>query len=140
MTLTRDEFLKKTERRFLTVELPSGGEMRLRSLKRSEIRQWRRSWINSKGNVDARKLEYSDDCLLAMTLVDADGNPLFTVKEAQDGVFDDLDGADSAMLIDETIELNKLGRRQEQKAEAALKNSEETRGNDSSGDSSGGPD
>lgn len=133
--LTKAELLAKTERRFVEVPLPSGGDVRVRSLKRAEHRAWRKSFQKKNGDLDVDKFEYSDDVLIAMSLVDDKGAELFSIKDALGGCFDDLDDADVNAIRGAVTKLNNMNALNRNEIEAAVKNSEATPGNDSSSDS-----
>lgn len=134
MGLSKKELLAKSgdARRFEDVAIPSGGTVRMRSLKRSEQRAWRQSWI-TKGEVNHKRLAFSDDALLAMCLVDESGEPLFTTQEAFDGCFDGLDAADANAMLRVATALSGLGGDDPKKVDDAIKNSDATPGKDSSG-------
>ena len=67
---TREAILSKTTRRYATIELPEVGEVRVRSLTERE-----RSICELKAVEDTQNFRAT---LIAMTLVDEDGDRLFT--------------------------------------------------------------
>jgi hypothetical protein len=135
--LTRDQLRQRSEpRRYRTVTLADGGEVRLRSLTRSEQREWRRATQTKSGELDPKKREYSNDVLLAYVIVDENGNPVFTVHDALQGVFDDWDAGDCTLLVDAAVDHCRLVV-DKVEVDDAIKNSGETPGNGSSGVSSG---
>ena len=126
----------KTERRYKEVRLSDGAVVRLQSMTRSEQRTWRKSTQKKDGSIDPKRIDYSNDILLVMTIVDEKGEPAFTLGDAFGGMFDDWDTADTSILIDAAVD--HCGLLVETKeTEDAIKNSDETPGNDSSGVSAG---
>ncbi len=136
--LSRDELRSKSEqtvRRYKDVTLPSGGDVRIRSITRSEHRNWRKSWRKKGGEIDLQKLDFSDDMMLAMCLVDEDGKQMFTRSEALDGVFDNFDSGDTNVMVAAVNRhTNMDGETDQNSVDDAVKNSQETPSNDSSGD------
>lgn len=124
---------RKGKRRFTTATLLDGTKVRLRSMLRSEQRKWHKCTKKEDGSEDESKQQFSDDVLLAMTIVDDEGNPLVSVEEAFQGFFDDWDTADTNILINEAVALSFPAR--PTAIADALKKTAETPGNDSSGGS-----
>lgn len=117
------------KRRFKTVTLADGTSVRLRSLLRSEQRQWQES------TRDAAARQYSDDVLIAMCIVDDDGNQVISVEDALTGFFDQWDMSECQALLRACLELCYLTPQEPlaDRVGAALKNSNRTSGNGSSG-------
>ena len=137
--LSKAELRSKSEqnvRRYKDVTLPSGGDVRIRSITRSEHRNWRKSWRKKGGDIDFVKLDFSDDMMLALCLVDEDGQQVFTRAEALDGVFDNFDSGDTNVMIAAVNRhTNMDGEPDKDSIEDAVKNSSETPSSVSSGDS-----
>ena len=129
ITDTKQLRLRQGKRRYRDVPLPDGTTVRLQSLLRSERRKWRRITLKDDGSIDQMKLPYSDDVLLAMSMIDEQGNLVFSTDEALKGQFDTWDNSDTEVLITECIDLSLVP----SKAGAALKNSEDLPKKDSSG-------
>ena len=133
--LTKEQLRNKcvaTGRRYRVVELLDGSEVRIQSLTRAEQREWRKSTQKKDGTTDVRKVEYSNDALLAMSIVDEQGGAVFTLGDALSGMFDLWDVRDTTLLVDAIVDHCGLIA-DAKEIDAALKNSEETPGKDSSG-------
>lgn len=122
-------------RKFANVSLSDGSVIRLRSLTRAEQREWYRATKKKDGTVDKAKIEYSDDVLLALSIVDDNDQPTFTITEALNGIFDFWATNDTKQLVEVAAELSGLIVDQAE-IDAALKNSAATPGNGSCGVSS----
>lgn len=123
--LTREELEKrKGKRRFKTYPI-GDGEARFGSMDGRARRQWRNFARTDDGKVDHEKLQYSDDVLIALSLVDADSNPLYSVAEALKGCFDDYDSPDLQAMVDAAVDINGLGG-STPGVDKTLKNSETT--------------
>tara|TARA_Y100000310_G_scaffold246825_1_gene252224 strand:- start:2068 stop:2499 length:432 start_codon:yes stop_codon:yes gene_type:complete len=137
--LSKDELRNKAganSRRYRIVPLPTGGEIRIRSITRGEQRRWRKTWRKKDGDIDRDKVEFMDDLMLAMCVVDGAGDLVFTQKEALDGIFDDFDGGDTNVMVAAVNRHNSMdGELHGTAIDDAVKNSGETPGNGSSGDS-----
>ena len=119
-------------RRFRLVTLIDGSQVRIQSLNRAEQREWRNAVKRKDGTPDPKKLEYSNDILLAMCVVDEEGKQVFTLGDALSGMFDYWDTQDTTVLLDATVDHCGLVA-DAKEIEARVKNSEATPGNDSSG-------
>lgn len=115
------------KRRYSTVTLTDGTVVRLRSLTRSEQRQWK---THTK---DVAAEQFSDDVLLALCIVDDDGNQVISCEDALTGFFDVWDMADCQALLRGCYELLFVQPITKSAVEDALKNSKATTGNGSSG-------
>jgi hypothetical protein len=122
-------------RRTKVVTLNDGATVQIQSINQSEERLWRKSWKKKDGTVDHAKFEYSDESLIALTIVDDEGNRPFELDDAYKGIFDLWDTRDIRKIVDESSKLCGLVRDTlEGDVEAAIKNSKETPGNSSSPD------
>jgi len=132
-----------TTRRYDVVTFADGNKARIQSLTRSEQRKWRKATKRKDGTEDPEKIEYSNDVLCAMVLVDDAGETVFTVDEALRGMFDLWDTQDSTILVDGAVRHCGLVIADTTKEiEARIKNSEGIPGNGSSSanaDDSGSP-
>lgn len=119
------------KRRHKTVVLTDGTQVRLRSLLRAEHRQWRNATTGTAAQ------QFSDDVLIALCIVDDDGNQVISVDDALTGLFDSWDMADCQILLRGCFELCFPSQAEPMQARVsgALKNSSTTTGNGSSGDS-----
>ena len=63
--LTRDDFKKDFRRRFKVIDLPSGNQARIRNLKQSEMREFRGGNFTADGELDAKRLPYANELLVA---------------------------------------------------------------------------
>lgn len=119
------------KRRFSTVRLADGAVVRLRSLTRSEQRHWQ-----NQTNGEASK-QYSDDVLIAMCIVDDEGNQIISCEDALTGFFDQWDMSECQTLLRACIELchSPPATSINDQVEASLKNLSQTSGSGSSGDS-----
>lgn len=79
--LTREEFLKPAVRKFGLVRLPSGRDARIRSLNELEKAEHETAVWDKNGDVDLRKMTTARRRLVAMCLVDEDGNPLLSLAD-----------------------------------------------------------
>ena len=114
------------------MKLYDGSEWRIQSLRRAEQREWRRATQKADGSNDPIKHEYSNDVLLSMAIVDDKGNLAFTISDALNGMFDLLDTRDTTLLVDAVVDHCGLVA-DTNEIKAAIKNSETTPGNGSSG-------
>lgn len=133
--LTKEQLRAKcvnTDRRHYEVPLLDGSTVRLQSLTRGEQREWRKATQKKDGSIDPKKHEYSNDVLLSMVIVDGDGKTVFTVGDALSGMFDLWDTRDTTILTEAAVDHCGLVV-DSKETEAAIKNSEETPGKDSSG-------
>ena len=134
--LTKEQLLakgKEAARRFTLVDLPTGGTVRVQSLTRLEQREWKKSWRKRNGELDRTKFDFSDDVLLAKSIVDDAGNQVFTPTDAFDGCFDGWDSGDINALLKAVSKLSNLEESADEGVDDAVKNLDATAGNDSSG-------
>lgn len=139
MALNRDELKAKaasTQRQFDIVSLPTGGDVKIQSLTRSEQRKWRKACQKKNGEPDPAKQGYYDDVLLSMTVVADSGEAVFTVTDAFEGCWDDFLIADTNALLRGVTKLNGIGEEvSASDVDNAVKNSDETPENGTTGDS-----
>ena len=76
------------QRRFSEVELPLLGKVRLRSLTSGEIRALRASMKDKDGEVNDKRFAMFDDLLIALCVVDAEGNQEFSEYDAINGALE----------------------------------------------------
>ena len=95
-------------KQYETVDI-STGKVKIRRLTRGDMRTWRKSHNDDDGKVNDEKLEYSDDVLIALSLMNGNGTLKHTVSEAMDGCFDDMTHEDGRILISRIIDLNRIG-------------------------------
>jgi len=126
MTLaTLDELFSGTpKRRFREVTLPvMGAELRIRSLTEKEWSGYQAAALNAKGRVHTSRMLDASRRLIALCLVDADGNQLLGPEHVSK--LADWDAADTQFLYDQCAE--HCGINQDD-IEDLVKNSEATRG------------
>ncbi len=78
--LTREDVIAKSKRKYTTITLPSGGEVRIRSLTERERSEYEASMLNRKGQISSKGLRESRRRLIAMCMVGADDNTLFNTN------------------------------------------------------------
>lgn len=139
MALNREQLKAKaasTERQFDIVSLPTGGDVKIQSLTRSEQRKWRKACQKKNGEADPAKQNYFDDVLLSMTVVADNGEAVFTVTDAFSGCWDDFLVVDTNALIRGVTKLNGIGEETTSSdVDNAVKNSDETPENGTTGGS-----
>ena len=96
----KEKIAAASERRFKVVEIPEVGEVRLRSLKRSEFRRLAQSLSDDKGETIAHRQAKQEELFLALVIVDDQGVPTFSEDDVFAGVFDELDGGVMRVLLD----------------------------------------
>jgi hypothetical protein len=94
----KDDFFAATKRRFKEVNLPSGMTTRIRSLSAGEWADFEMGSVNKAkgGGFNFKGLRNSDFRLIAASVVDGDGNLIFT--DADIPQLETLDAADSVAL------------------------------------------
>lgn len=97
--LSREGLLQKTGRRYIEVELPSGGTARLQSLTELERSEYNASLLDKKGDIDKSKLTYGTMLLLCRMLVDSDNKRMFLDHEYE--ILSSIDSLDMEVLGDE---------------------------------------
>lgn len=100
MAINREQFMAATQRRFLTWKVPVLGECRFRSLTQREMLDIKRSWFDDKGNRDMDRIRRADHYVVAMSLVDDDGNRIVSDDDVGHGFFDHIDGGPWAVICD----------------------------------------
>ena len=91
--MDKAKFLSKTARRFQTIRLPDGDEVMIRSLTGGEMRLFRESLVDKRGELIKRRGDMLNELLLVRCLVGDDKQPFLTDAEAMDGALDEMDGA-----------------------------------------------
>ena len=91
--MDKAKFLSKTSRRFQTIRLPDGDEVTIRSLTGGEMRTFRESLVDKRGELIKRRGDMLNELLLVRCLVGDDKQPMLTDAEAMSGALDDMDGA-----------------------------------------------
>ena len=99
----KDKLRQGFERRFITVNVPLVGDVRLRSLSSSEMRALRNSLTDDKGETIKPRIERLNEILASMTIVDEAGNLEFTEGEAMSGAFDSMDAASAKVLFSHVV-------------------------------------
>lgn len=97
--LSRDGLLQKTKRRYVEVQLPSGGVARLQSLTELERSEYNSSLLDKKGELDREKLTFGTMMLLCRMLVDQDNKRMFLDHEHE--ILASIDSLDMEVLGDE---------------------------------------
>lgn len=97
--LSREGLLQKTKRRYIDVELPSGGTARLQSLSELERSEYNSSLLDKKGEIDKTKLTFGTMLLLCRMLVDSDDKRLFLDHEYE--LLASIDSLDMEVLGEE---------------------------------------
>jgi len=97
--LSRDSFLQKTKRRYIDVELPSGGTARLQSLTELERSEYNSGLLDKKGEIDKEKLTLGTVMLVCKMLVDSENNRMFHDHEHE--LLATIDSLDMEVLGDE---------------------------------------
>lgn len=97
--LSREGLLQKTKRRYVEVQLPSGGTARLQSLNELERAEYNSSLLDKKGELDRDKLTYGTMMLLCRMLVDQDNKRMFHDHEHETLAL--IDSLDMEVLGDE---------------------------------------
>ena len=93
--VTREQLIAKSKRRYQEFEIPDFGKIRIRSLTERERSNYEADIMGSKGEFRKTKLVQARRRLIALTVVDANGNLLLDqpgdVKalEEQDGAITD---------------------------------------------------
>jgi hypothetical protein len=97
--LNREGLLQKTKRRYIEVELPSGGKARLQSLSELERAEYNSSLLDKKGDIDKSKLTFGTMLLLCRMLVDGEDKRLFLDHEYE--LLASIDSLDMEVLGEE---------------------------------------
>jgi len=91
--MDKRKFLSKTGRRYTTLRLPDGDDVTIRSLTGGEMRLFRESLVDKKGELIKRRGDMLNELLLVRCLVGDDRQPILTDAEAMSGALDEMDGA-----------------------------------------------
>lgn len=91
--MDRDTFLKDVKRRSAEFDYRDA-KIKGKAPTVAELRQWRRSYQNADGTLNVEKAIKADEALLAIVLVDANGQPLMSMAEVYDGALDAHDAAE----------------------------------------------
>ena len=83
--------------RYMTMDIPILGSVRLRSLSAGEMRTLRESFVDKKGEATDR-LNRVNELLVANCIVDESGERVISDADAMGGIFDDVDGGAFASL------------------------------------------
>jgi len=82
--LTREQLLGKTKRRYCTVTLPEGEEVRLQSLSEGEKSNYDSSMLNVKsGGIFRDRLRDAERRLVVLTVVGDDDRPLLSLSDVE---------------------------------------------------------
>ena len=87
----RDELVKANVRRYKVVPLPIG-DVRIQSLSNLEMRSLSNSFVDARGDYNRSRGDRLHELLISCCAVDEQGNRLFTDDDANNGVFDSIDG------------------------------------------------
>lgn len=127
VSVTREQFLKPAERRFKTLSYRPFGEIRIRSLLESEMRNLRESMQDKRGELIRSRSQRLNQYLLAACLVNENGDRLLSDDDVKSGAMDQMDGQLVAVLVKECREWTGFGSDSDWQAiEDAAKNSEDT--------------
>lgn len=124
---SRDAFLRKAERRYKTIPLPSGLTARIRNVTERERAAFDRRLRNKKGDVVNERLQWIRAFWIVTCVVDDNGNRL--LKDSDVEAVGEMDAADTTLLADEIAK--HCGFAGDEDFEELAKNSEATTGDDS---------
>ena len=96
--LGRDQLLAKTKRRFSEVTLPDGDTVRIRSLTERERSKYESETLNKKGELNQVKLADAKRRLIALCVVDSDGNAILSADDVR--ALEEVDSAVTQSLYD----------------------------------------
>ena len=97
MSDIRDRFFAATRRRIATVQVPTIGDVLLRSLTSDEMRAFKDSLTDERGKLTKRGDNF-ERLLVAQCVCDESGNRVFADEDALSGGFGGVDGAVIAAL------------------------------------------
>lgn len=126
MSLSRDEFLQRTKRRYANVTLRDGQTVRLQSLTEGERSDFETAPIKQNDQQREERLKATRMRLLVRCIVDNEGKRLFGNEEY--GLLAELDSSDTSRLFDKALEHTGFA---ESDVEAIAKNSPSTPDEDS---------
>ena len=138
MAINREQLraMPKGVRRYETETMPDGSVLRARTLLRGERRRRSKFFRDKKGEFDQDNfILYGDDIYAAFCLVDDNDELLLTPEEALAGFFDDWDKPQTDALVRRLVKMRKIDEDEgdDETLDEAVKNSDATPGNDSSG-------
>jgi hypothetical protein len=123
----RDAIASAKKRRYISIEVPLLGSVRLQSLTAGEMSAFRDSLVDSTTGKGTKRLDRVEHLLVAQCVVDAEGNREVTDDEVMQGYFDGADGGAISTLARRVREHTGFGQDLDWKAiEAAAKNSAPT--------------
>lgn len=93
----KERLFAATRTRYITIDVPIVGPVRVRSLSAGEMRTLRETFVDKKGEATDR-LNRVNELLVANCIVDEDGERVISDADAMSGVFDDVDGGAFASL------------------------------------------
>jgi hypothetical protein len=99
--MERSAFVGKATRRYVTVTIQDFGSVRIQSLSEREAADYDTQNLDQRGRWRKRLAAGARRRLIALCLVDADGNRLFTDSEADD--LADMDGRIADAIYEECV-------------------------------------
>ena len=96
----KEKIAAASERRYKVVTIPELGDVKLRSLKRSEFRRLAQSMTDDKGETILARQAKQEELFLALVIVDEQNNQVFSEDDVFAGVFDELHGGVMRILLD----------------------------------------
>lgn len=130
MIETKSDFVRPATRRFKEIPLGEGRSCRIRSLTAGEMRAFRTSMSNSKGELIRKRADRLQELLIAQCLSAATGDRILADEDVMSGDFDLLDGGEITALFAACKDHTGFGADSDWKAiEDAAKNSESTNTN-----------
>jgi len=128
--MDRQRFLSKSKRRYKTLALPDGDAVTIQSLTGAEMRTFRESLVNKKGDLIQARGDKLNELLLVRCLVGDDQQTFLNDADAMGGALDDLDGAIVMTLAEQCKTWTGFKSDGDfSEIEAAIKNSEDDREN-----------
>lgn len=124
--LTREELLRPARRRVNVVTLPEldGKKVRVQSMTAGERVQWRRKFVNSKGDTDPETVLSANELIVLECVVDEHGHRMLTPEDID--ALNEIDAAVVSRIADVAMKLSRLGRHED--TEELVGNSEGTHG------------
>lgn len=127
MIETKSDFVRPATRRFKEVRLGDDRSCRIRSLTAGEMRAFRTSMSNAKGELIRKRADRLQELLIAQCLSTAKGDRILSDDDVMGGDFDLLDGGEITSLFAACKEHTGFGADADWQAiEDAAKNSEPT--------------
>jgi len=93
----REAFMKPAERRYGSVDINGFGTVRIQSLNEKEWAEFEMSAVASKGGIIRKRVEDARRRLIALCVVDGDGNRLLSNADVPS--LENLDGSVAAQLF-----------------------------------------